>query len=80
MRYDCYAALTTNAGKVSRGMGNQMILTVTTEDRRAFFEITGRSRTEIFPRRDRDFFVEGGSAEATFVRNADGKVVKAILK
>ena len=61
-------------------LGNQMIMTVTTEDRRAFFEISGRPKTEIFPQSDRRFFTAGGAAEATFVRNPDGKVVKAILK
>lgn len=61
-------------------MGDQQVMNVTAEARRVFFEIAGRPRTEIFPRSDRDFFVAGGAAEATFVRGTDGKVVKAILK
>lgn len=61
-------------------MGHEMALHVTREDRRVFFEITGRPRTEIFPISDRRFVVAGGAAEANFVRDANGQVVKAILK
>jgi CubicO group peptidase (beta-lactamase class C family) len=61
-------------------MGNQMDMTVTVQDGHAFFEITGRPKIEFFPKSDRSFFVAGGGAEATFVRKADGKIGKAILK
>jgi CubicO group peptidase (beta-lactamase class C family) len=61
-------------------MGNGLILAVTREGRRVFMEIAGRKKFEILPRTDRIFFVEGGGAEATFVRNAEGRVFKAILK
>jgi CubicO group peptidase (beta-lactamase class C family) len=57
-----------------------MILAVTREDKRVFFEITGRPKTELFPRTDRTFFVNAGEAEATFVRNAQDQVIKVILK
>lgn len=57
-----------------------MILTVTREDKRVYFEITGRPKTELFPRSDRTFFVNSGEAEATFVRDAQDQVIKVILK
>lgn len=66
------------AGKYN--MGGGMVMTVTTETNHVFAQITGRPRFEIFPKSDRDFFVPDGNAEATFVRNADDRVVKAILK
>jgi CubicO group peptidase (beta-lactamase class C family) len=61
-------------------MGGGMVITVTTETNHAFAQITGRPRFEIFPKSDRSFFVPDGNAEATFVRNSDDRVVKAILK
>jgi hypothetical protein len=61
-------------------MGGKMILTVSREGNHVFMEIAGRKKFEILPRTDRIFFVEGGVAEATFVRNTEGSVVKAILK
>ena len=57
-----------------------MVMTVTTETNHAFAQITGRPRFELLPKSDRRFFIPGGNAEATFVRNVDGRVVKAILK
>jgi CubicO group peptidase (beta-lactamase class C family) len=61
-------------------MGGGLRMTVSVESGRAFMEISGRKRFEIFPRTDRDFLVEAGGAEATFVRNSKDEVVKAILK
>ena len=61
-------------------MGNGLLRTVTVEAGHVFGEIAGRKRFEILPKSDRDFFVESGSAQATFVRNANNQVVKAILK
>ncbi len=55
-------------------------MAVTTETNHLFAQITGRPRFEMFPKSDRNFFVAGGNAEATFVRNAKNEVVKAILK
>ena len=55
-------------------------MTVTTETNHIFAQITGRPRFEMFPKSDRNFFVPGGNAEATFVRNATNQVVKVILK
>lgn len=61
-------------------MGGGAVMTVTTETNHVFAQITGRPRFEMFPKSDRNFFVPGGNAEATFVRNAKNQVVKAILK
>jgi hypothetical protein len=61
-------------------MGGGMVMTVTTEANHAFAQVTGRPRFEMFPKSDRSFFVPSGNAEATFVRNGDDRVVKAILK
>jgi CubicO group peptidase (beta-lactamase class C family) len=61
-------------------MRDGMTLAITREDDHVFMEITGRKRFEILPKSDRTFFVESDAAEATFVRNAKGQVVKAILK
>lgn len=61
-------------------MGGGTVMTVTTVTNRAFAQITGRPRFEIFPESDRNYFVPGGNAEATFVRDAKDHVVKAILR
>jgi CubicO group peptidase (beta-lactamase class C family) len=61
-------------------MRDGMTLTITRENGRVYMEITGRKKFEILPKSDRTFFVESGAAEATFVRNMDGQVVKVILK
>lgn len=61
-------------------IGNGLLMSVTVESGHVFVEITGRKRFEILPKSDRDFFVESGGAEATFVRNANNQVIKAILK
>lgn len=72
------AALDAVVGRYDLGEG--AILSVTRQDNRVFMEITGRLKFEILPRSDRTFFVNEGEAEATFVRNRHGKVIKAILK
>ena len=61
-------------------MGDKVTLTVTREGPRVFIEVTGRPKTEIHPQSDRTFFVNADEAEATFVKNANGIVTKAILK
>ena len=61
-------------------LGDGAILSVTREDRQVYAEISGRPKMSLFPRTDRIFFVNAGEAEATFVRDAGGRVVKAILK
>jgi CubicO group peptidase (beta-lactamase class C family) len=72
------AALQAIAGQYN--MGNGLLMSVTVESGHVFVEISGRKRFEILPKSERDFFVESGGAEATFVRNANNQVVKAILK
>ena len=61
-------------------MGHQMILSVTCKGPRVFFHINDRPATELLARSDRRFIAGNGEAEATFVRNTGGQVVKAILK
>ncbi len=61
-------------------MGDGVMFAVTREGQRVFMEITGRPKTEIYPQSDRKFFVNAGEAEATFVKDGNGKVTKAILK
>ncbi len=61
-------------------LGNGQLMTVTVETNHVFAEITGRKRFEIFPRSDRNFFVSDNNAEATFVKNTNNQVIKAILK
>lgn len=72
------AALDAIVGRYDMGPG--VVLSVTREENRVFFEVAGRSKTEMFPRSDRAFYVGAGAAEATFVSDGSGKVVKAILK
>ena len=61
-------------------MGHRMLMTVAREGNRGFFHINDRPATELTARSDRRFAAGNGEAEATFVRNADGQVTKAILK
>jgi len=72
------SSMQTVTGKYNLGHG--LLMTVTLETNHLFAEITGRRRFEIFPKSDREFFVSGGNAEATFVRNTNNEVIKAILK
>jgi CubicO group peptidase (beta-lactamase class C family) len=61
-------------------MANGLLMTVTMETSHVFVQITGRKLFEIFPKSDRDFVVGSWNAEATFVRNSKGEVIKVILK
>ena len=61
-------------------MGDGLILTITRENDDVFMEVTGRKKFQILPKSDRTFFLNSGEADATFVRNANGHVIKAILK
>jgi CubicO group peptidase (beta-lactamase class C family) len=61
-------------------MGGGMKMTVTLNNGHVLAAIAGRKSFEIVPKSDRDFFVQSGNAVATFVRNADNRVVKAILR
>ena len=61
-------------------MGGGLKMTVTLNNGHVLAAIAGRKSFEIVPKSDRDFFVQSGNAVATFVRNADDRVVKAILR
>lgn len=61
----------------SGGTG-QAILTVTREGDQLFTQLTGQPKFEIFPSSESEFFWKIVNAQVTFVRDADGKVVKAI--
>jgi len=72
------AALEAVAGKYDLGHG--AFLTVNLKTNHVFAEITGRNKFEMFPESDRDFYVDGGNAVATFVKNTNNQVMKVILK
>jgi len=58
---------------------NDMIIKVTKEDDRLFAQVTGQPKFEIFPKSETEFFWKVVKAQITFVKNEDGKVIKAIL-
>ncbi|MBM3238951.1 DUF3471 domain-containing protein [Candidatus Poribacteria bacterium] len=55
------------------------IATVTKEGDHLFAQLAGQPRFEIFPRSETEFFLKVVEAQVTFVKNDEGKVVKAIL-
>ena len=61
-------------------MGASMTLNVTRNEDHIYMEVTGRKKFEILPESERTFFVKSGEAEATFVKNANGQIIKVILK
>jgi CubicO group peptidase (beta-lactamase class C family) len=54
------------------------ILTVTKEGDHLFAQLSGQQKQEIFPTSETDFFWKVVEAHITFVKDKDGKVVKAI--
>jgi CubicO group peptidase (beta-lactamase class C family) len=64
-------------GKYDYGQG-KAILTVTREADRLFAQLTGQPKLEIFPKSASEFFWTAVRAEVAFVRDAKGKVVKAV--
>jgi CubicO group peptidase (beta-lactamase class C family) len=62
-------------GRYDYGMG---ILTVTKEGDKAFAQLTGQPRSEIFPKSETEFFWKAVEAEVTFVKDEKGAVTKAI--
>jgi CubicO group peptidase (beta-lactamase class C family) len=64
-------------GKYDYGQG-KAILAVTREGDRLFAQLTGQPKLEIFPKSSTEFFWKVVRAEVTFVRDASGKVTKAI--
>jgi hypothetical protein len=53
-------------------------MTVTREGQRLFAELTGQPRFEIFPRSESEFFWKVVNAQVRFVKDDNGKVLKAI--
>ncbi len=54
------------------------VLTVTRKDNRLFAQLAGQQKYGIFPRSATVFFWKVVNAEITFVKNKEGKVVRAI--
>ena len=70
--YDAYA------GQYELAPG--FILTVTREGDRLMTQATGQEKIEIFPASETEFFPKVVDARITFVRGADGKVDRLVLK
>jgi CubicO group peptidase (beta-lactamase class C family) len=64
------------AGKYDYGHG--VVLTVTREGSHLFAQLTGQQKWEIFPKSETEYFWMVVDAQITFVRDANGKVTKAI--
>jgi CubicO group peptidase (beta-lactamase class C family) len=64
-------------GRYDYGQG-KAIMTVTREADRLFAQLTGQPKLEIFPKSASEFFWTAVRAEVAFVRDAKGKVVKAV--
>ena len=58
--------------------GNDATLTVTKEDDRLFAQMVGQAKYEIFPRSETGFFWKVVDAQIEFVKDEQGKVIKAI--
>jgi len=56
------------------------VLTVTRDGGRVFAQLTGQFSHEIFPRTATEFYWKGAHAEVTFVKDAAGRVTKAIQR
>jgi D-alanyl-D-alanine-carboxypeptidase/D-alanyl-D-alanine-endopeptidase len=54
------------------------VLTVTREGNRLFAQLTGQPKFEIFPKSETEYFGKVVDAQVTFVKDATGKVTKAI--
>jgi CubicO group peptidase (beta-lactamase class C family) len=64
-------------GKYDYGQG-RAIMAITREGDRLFAQLTGQPRFEIFPKAEAEFFWKVVPAEISFVRDAAGKVTKAV--
>ena len=58
--------------------GNDVILTVTKEDDRLFAQLVGQEKYDIFPKLETEFFWKVVDAQIDFVKDEQGKVIKAI--
>jgi hypothetical protein len=54
-------------------------LTVTRKGNRLFAQFTGQPKFEIFPKSETEYFGKVVDAQVTFVKDATGKVTKAVL-
>ena len=54
--------------------GKEGVMTVTTDGRRLFAQLTGQRRFEIFPHAKDGFFWKVVDAQITFIRDDQGKV------
>jgi hypothetical protein len=59
--------------------GHGAILTVTREEERLFAQVTGQQAFEIFPKSETEFFWKHWQVQIEFVKDNEGKVIKAIL-
>jgi CubicO group peptidase (beta-lactamase class C family) len=64
-------------GKYDYGQG-KAIMTVSREGDHLFAQLTGQPKLEIFPKSSTEFFWKVVDAQMTFVKDASGKVTKAI--
>ena len=71
------AALDAFVGKYDYGQG-KAVMTVTREGSRLFAQLTGQPRFEIFPTSPTEFAWKVVAAKITFVKDANGKVLKGI--
>ncbi len=71
------AAFDAYVGKYDYGQG-KAILTVTREGNQLFAQMTGQPKFEIFPSSATEFFWKVVNAKIAFVKNAAGKVTKAV--
>ncbi len=62
-------------GRYDYGIG---ILTVTKEGRHLYAQLGGQPRYEIFPKSDTEFFWKVVDAQATFVKDKNGKAIKVV--
>ena len=56
----------------------QAVMTVTVEGSKAYAQLSGQPKFEIFPKSETDFFWKVVDAQVTFVKDENGRVVKAI--
>jgi CubicO group peptidase (beta-lactamase class C family) len=63
-------------GKYDYGQGR--LMAITRENARLFAQLPGQPKLEIFPKAEGEFFWKSVRAEVAFVRDAAGRVVKAV--
>ncbi len=64
-------------GKYDYGQG-KAIMTMTREGNRLFAQLPGQPKYEIFPESETEFFWKAVNAQVSFVKDKNGKVIKAI--